>query len=164
MNQDNEHLYDKELNMNFFCLIELSKIIIKYNLSSTIPKNIIEAWKIIFPIGSKFIIDEINDFRNNEDKLNNMISIYEGNFLTRSSRIDLGFLDCIEKIKFYSFKLDIYKQIFYDYWYNEIEIPRQDRILERRKIASLKYMEYKNSKISVILTNSDLNRFIGNFL
>ena len=160
-----------DIQFNWNDLEENIKYINDHNLSNIVPDNLIDAWTIIFPVTSKLILDEIDSYKNNKKKLDNMIEFNMNNWLLRTDRYFNGFPGKVLGAILHPEK-DDHREIFYKIWYKEIEIPRLEKErLERINnrifvvlLTKAKFNDNIQSKKKVLQTNGDINRLIASYL
>lgn len=160
-----------DIQFNWNDLEENIKYINDNNLSNIVPHNLIDAWVIIFPVTSKLILDEIDSYKNNKEKLDNMIEFSMNNWLLRTDKYFKGFPGKILGAILHPEKHD-HREIFYNIWYKEIEIPRLEKErLERINkrifvvlLTNAKFNDNIQSKKEVLQSNGDLNRMIASYL
>ena len=163
----------KEINIQFdwYDLEENIKYINDNNLSNIVPDNLIDAWTIIFPVTSKLILDEIDSYKNNKEKLDNMIEFSMNYPLLHTDAYFNGFPGTVLGAILHPEKHD-HREIFYNIWYKEIEIPRLEkerleRINKRIFVVLLTKATFNDniqSKKEVLQINCDLNRLIASYL
>ena len=159
-----------DIQFNWNDLEENIKYINDNNLSNIVPHNLIDAWVIIFPVTSKLILDEIDSYKNNKEKLDNMIEFSMNNWLLRTDKYFKGFPGKILGAILHPEKHD-HREIFYNIWYQEIEIPRLEkerleRINKRIFVVLLTKAKFNDNIQSKkeVLQNADLNRMIASYL
>jgi hypothetical protein len=160
-----------DIHFNWNDLEENIKYINDNNLSNIVPDNLIDAWTIIFPVTSKLILDEIDSYKNNKKKLDNMIKFNMNNWLLRADAYFNGFPGKVLGAILHPEK-DDHREIFYNIWYKQIEIPRLEkerleRINKRIFVVLLtkaKFNDNIQSKKEVLQSNGDLNRLIASYL